>query len=148
MREAANDARGIGLSLLAISVAAAHAGEPEPAWSSAERALALFDRTDDGPGRGAAPMQLGYLAADCRPAARGARSSRSERSRCGERSSPQPAGAAPILLELAELDVALGEPERAPARLRRGAGGGPRTSATARRSRTAGQALGAARTRC
>lgn len=64
VREAANDARGIGLSLLAISVAAAHGAEPERAFATAQRALELFDRTDDGPGRAAAVMQMGYLTAD------------------------------------------------------------------------------------
>ncbi len=64
IREAANDARGIGLSLLAIAVASAQAEAPERGWARAQRALALFDRTDDGPGRASAVMQLGYLAAD------------------------------------------------------------------------------------
>jgi tetratricopeptide (TPR) repeat protein len=64
MREAADEARGIGLSLIAIAVAASQAGEPDRAWQSAQRAFALFDRTDDGPGRAAAALQLGYLAVD------------------------------------------------------------------------------------
>jgi predicted ATPase/DNA-binding SARP family transcriptional activator len=64
VREAAGDARGIGLSLIAIAVAAGLAGEPDRAWRSAQRAFALFDRTDDGPGRAAAALELGYLALD------------------------------------------------------------------------------------
>jgi predicted ATPase/DNA-binding SARP family transcriptional activator/class 3 adenylate cyclase len=120
LREAANDARGIGLSLLAIAVAAARAGEPERAWASTQRALALFDRTDDGPGRGAAVMQLGYLAADA--------GRLQEAWQLQERALAlwtgfiaQSAWCTSILLELAQLDAALGQPERVPGRLREAA---------------------------
>jgi tetratricopeptide (TPR) repeat protein len=64
LREAADEARGTGLSLVAMAIAASLAGEPDRAWQCAERALALFERTDDGPGLGAATMQLGYLAVE------------------------------------------------------------------------------------
>jgi predicted ATPase/DNA-binding SARP family transcriptional activator/class 3 adenylate cyclase len=118
VREAANDARGIGLSLLAIAVAAARAAEPERAWASAKRARDLFDRTDDGPGRASAVMQLGYLAADA---------GRSHEARELQELAlalwrdfiPHSLWCAAILLELADLDGVLGEPERVPDRLER-----------------------------
>ena len=47
LHEAAADARGIGLSLLAIGIAAGAAGEGERAWEAVQRALAIFDRSDD-----------------------------------------------------------------------------------------------------
>ena len=61
----------------------------------------LFDRTDDGPGRAAAVMQLGYLAADAgrpreRPRVAGTRARAVEGVR-----RPTPAGARRILLEFA-----------------------------------------------
>jgi predicted ATPase/DNA-binding SARP family transcriptional activator/class 3 adenylate cyclase len=120
LREEADDARGIGLSLLAIAVAAAHAAEPERAWASADRALSLFDRSDDGPGRASAVMQLGYLAADA--------GRLQEAWELQERALalwrdfiPHAAWCAAILLELAQLGAALGEPERAPGRIREAA---------------------------
>ncbi|MEA2314827.1 MAG: hypothetical protein QOI03_1519, partial [Solirubrobacteraceae bacterium] len=116
IREAANDARGIGLSLLAIAVAAARDAEPERAWASVERALDLFVRTDDGPGRASALMQLGYLAADTGrlPEARELQT----RALAAWRGFIRHTGwCAAILLELAELDAELGEPERVPERL-------------------------------
>ena len=116
VREAANDARGIGLSLLAIAVAAGRAGERERAWVSAERALALFDRTDDGPGRASAVMQLGYLAADA--------TRLQEARELQERALalwidfiPHNPWCAAILLELADLDAALGQPDPVPGRV-------------------------------
>jgi predicted ATPase/DNA-binding SARP family transcriptional activator len=115
--ESAGDARSIGLALIAISVEAAHAGEPDRAWSSAARALALFERCDDRPGCAGSVVQLGHLAADAgrlREALelqeRGLELWRGYAMKSG--------WTAPILLELAELHVALGEPERAPARIR------------------------------
>lgn len=119
-REAASDARGIGLSLLAIAVAAGHAAEPERAWASAARALALFDRTDDGPGRAAAVMQLGYLAADA-GRLHEARELQ-ERALALWSAFIKHTGWCPvILLELADLDVALGEPERVAGRVQQAA---------------------------
>jgi tetratricopeptide (TPR) repeat protein len=120
VREAANDARGIGLSLLAIAVGAARADEPDRARASAERAVALFDRTDDGPGRASAVMQLGYLAADagCLREARELQ----ERALALWRAFVRNTGwCATILLELAELHAAMGEPERVPRRLEQAA---------------------------
>jgi tetratricopeptide (TPR) repeat protein len=115
LHEAAGDARGIGLSLLAIGIAAA-SDEPERAWESVQRALALFDRTDDGPGRAAAFMQLGYLARD---------SGRLSEARDLQEMAltkwmqfiPQTGWCTSILLELADLDAELGDSARVPARL-------------------------------
>jgi predicted ATPase/DNA-binding SARP family transcriptional activator len=117
VREAASDARAIGLSLLAMSVAAAHAGDPERAWASAQRALAQFDRTDDGPGRASVVMQLGYLAADA-GRLREARELLERALAMWGDFVPDTGWRPAILLELATLDAGLGEPERAPARLR------------------------------
>jgi predicted ATPase/DNA-binding SARP family transcriptional activator len=117
IREAANDARGIGLSLLAIAVASAHANAPERAWASAQRALALFNRTDDAPGRAAAVMQLGYLAADA-GRLREARDLQERALAMWADFVPNTGWRPAILLELADLDSRLGEPERAPVRLR------------------------------
>ena len=92
IREAANDARGVGLSLLAIALAAAAAGDRDRAWANAERALAVFDRTDDGPGRDRPRCNWDIwppTPAGCRPRA----GSRSGRWRCGGASSPTPSGA-------------------------------------------------------
>ncbi len=121
LRKAADDARGIGLSLLAIAVAAGRAGEPERAWASAENALSVFDRTDDGPGRGAAVMQLGYLAADA--------GRLQEAWELQERALalwtefiPQSGWCTAILLELAQLDAAVGQGERGPGSSPRGGG--------------------------
>ena len=117
MREAANDARGIGLSLLAISVAAAHGAQPERAFATAQRALELFDQTDDGPGRAAAVMQLGYLTADAgRPG--DARELQERALALWKAFAPNTGWCPPILLELAQLDAALGETEQVPGRLR------------------------------
>jgi len=117
VREAANDARGIGLSMLAISVAAAHGAEPERAFATAQRALELFDRGDDGPGRAAAVMQLGYLTADAgRP--RDARELQERALALWKAFAPNTGWCPPILLELAQLDAALGETEQVPGRLR------------------------------
>ena len=116
VREAANDARGIGLSLLAIALAAARAAEPDRAWASAERALALFERTDDGPGRASAVMQLGYLAADA-TRLQEARELQERALALWTDFIPHSLWCAAILLELAELDAALGEPEPVPRRL-------------------------------
>jgi len=117
IREAANDARGIGLSLLAIAVASAHANAPERGWASAQRALALFNRTDDGPGRASAVMQLGYLAADA-GRLREARELQERALAMWADFVPNTGWRPAILLELAYLDSRLGEPERAPVRLR------------------------------
>ena len=117
IREAANDARGIGLSLLAIAVASAHANAPERGRASAQRALALFDRTDDGPGRASAVMQLGYLAADA-GRLREARELQERALAMWAEFVPNTGWRPAILLELADLDSRLGEPERAPVRLR------------------------------
>ncbi len=120
LRESADDARGIGLSLLAIAAAAAQAAEPEGAWASAQRALSHFDRSDDGPGRASAVMQLGYLAADA--------GRLQEAWELQERALalwrdfiPHTPWCTAILLELAQLDAARGEPERAPGRIREAA---------------------------
>jgi predicted ATPase/DNA-binding SARP family transcriptional activator len=121
LREAVNDARGIGLSLLAIALAAGNAGEPERAWASAERAFALFDRTDDGPGRAAAAMQLGYLAADA-GRVRDAWQLQERALALWTAFVPDSAWCSSCLLELAELDAALGEPERVAGRLQRALG--------------------------
>ncbi|HSO97595.1 MAG TPA: hypothetical protein VLP43_01480, partial [Solirubrobacteraceae bacterium] len=121
IREAANDARGIGLSRLAIAVASAHAGARERGWASAERALVLFDRTDDGPGRAAAVMQLGYLAADA-GRIREARELQERALVMWADFIPNTGWRPAILLELADLDERLGEPEKAPVRLREACG--------------------------
>jgi predicted ATPase len=117
VREAAGDARGIGLSRLGIAVAAARASEPARAWTSAQQALELFDRTDDGPGRASAVMQLGYLAAGAGRLGE-ARILQSRALSLWRGFIRNSGWCATILLELAGLDVALGEPERAPGRLR------------------------------
>jgi predicted ATPase/DNA-binding SARP family transcriptional activator len=117
LREGASEARGIGLSLLAIAVAAALAGEPERAEASAERALTLFDRTDDGPGRAAAVMQLGYLAADDGRLAE-ARDLQERALTLWREFISNTGWITSILLELADLDAALGQPERVADRLR------------------------------
>ncbi len=118
IRTATNDARGIGLSLLATAVARGRAGDPEHAWQSAQRALDLFNRTGDGPGRASAVIQLGYLAAD---AGRHQEARTLQERALGFWQSfvPDHLWCAPVLLELAELDAALGEPGRMPSRLRK-----------------------------
>src|SRR5262249_30245554 len=112
-----NDARGIGLSLLAMSVAAQVAGEPRRAIAVAEGVLALFERTDDGPGRAAAVVQLGFLAADT-----GQTDAALELEERGlflwKAFASTTVWLPPILLELAVLDQAVGEPERARGRIR------------------------------
>ena len=116
IREAVDDARGVGLAHLAASVAAASAGDLDRARLSADRALEVFERTDDGPGRAATIMQLGYLAADGdRP--HEARELLSGAAAHWDAFARNTTWLPPILLELAELDLALGEPERAPERL-------------------------------
>lgn len=117
VREAANDARGIGLSLLAIGVAAERAAEPERAWASVERASGLFDRTDDGPGHAAAVTQLGYLAADA-GRLREAWKLQERALSLWRAFIPNTGWCTTILLELADLDAALGSRERIPGRLR------------------------------
>ena len=117
IREAANDARGVGLSLLAIAAASAHANAPERGWKSAQLALALFDRTDDGPGRASAVMQLGYLAADAGRVGE-ARELQERALAMWAAFVPNTGWRPAILLELADLDTRLGEPERAPVRFR------------------------------
>jgi tetratricopeptide (TPR) repeat protein len=117
LREAASDARAIGLSLLAIAVAAAQAEDPERAWASAQRARTLFARTDDGPGHAAAVMQLGYLAADA-GRWREARDLQERSLGMWGDFVPNTGWRPAILLELAALDAALGESERVPGRLR------------------------------
>jgi predicted ATPase/DNA-binding SARP family transcriptional activator len=116
LHEAAGDARGIGLSLLAIGIAAT-AGEAQRAWDAVQRALAVFDRSDDGPGQAAALMQLGYLARDAgRP--REARELQELALTRWMQFVPRTGWCTSILLELADLDAELGNPERVPARLR------------------------------
>jgi tetratricopeptide (TPR) repeat protein len=117
IREAASDARAIGLSLLAIAVAAAQAEDPERAWASAQRARTLFVRTDDGPGHAAAVMQLGYLSADA-GRWREARDLQERSLGMWGDFVPNTGWRPAILLELAALDAALGESERVPGRLR------------------------------
>jgi predicted ATPase/DNA-binding SARP family transcriptional activator len=117
VHEAANDARGTGVSLLGCALGAACAGEPEHAWASAERALALFDRIGDSPGRAAAVMQLGYLAADA-GRWREVRELQERALVLWREFIRNTRFCIPILLELADLDAALGEPERIPDRLR------------------------------
>ena len=117
LRSASNDARGIGLSLLSMSVAAACGEQFDRAAASAEQALALFDRTGDQPGRGGAVNQLGYIAADT-GRLREARELQ-ERALSVWRAFIANSGWGPtILFELAALDTALAEPDRARQRLR------------------------------
>lgn len=119
-REAARDARGIGLSLLAMAVAAVQASEPQRAYTAAQRALAVFDRTDDGPGRASTVMQLGYLAADA-GRLREARELQNRALALWRAFAPDTVWSAAILLELADVDAALGEPERISGRLEQAA---------------------------
>jgi predicted ATPase/DNA-binding SARP family transcriptional activator len=111
LREAAHDARGIGLSLLAIAVAGANAEDPGRAWAAAERARELFDRTDDGPGRAAAVMQLGYLARDAGRTLE-AQALQLEALKLWTDFNPHIGWCSSILLELAELEALLGDPEQ------------------------------------
>jgi predicted ATPase/DNA-binding SARP family transcriptional activator len=116
LRTGANEARGIGLSLLAISAAADARGDFGHARRSAEQALALFERTGDQPGFGGALIQLGYVAADAGRLheARGLQ----ERALAVWRAFIGNSGWEPaVLFELADLDMALKEPERARDRL-------------------------------
>jgi predicted ATPase/DNA-binding SARP family transcriptional activator len=115
-REAAGDARGIGLSLIAMSVAAARAGDPDRATASIERALALFERTDDLPGRAACITQRSYLAVDAGRLEDALEHKEQALVLWGQFA--RTAGWVPtILLDAAELDTALGDPERALARI-------------------------------
>ena len=116
LRSAASDARGIGLSLLSISMAAAIRRDFDRATESADRALALFDRTGDLPGRGGAVMQLGYIAADT-GRLREARDLQQRALSLWRAFIGNSAWGPTILFELASLDEALGEPERARERL-------------------------------
>lgn len=121
LRKASNDARGIGLSLLAVGIAAHCRADLDEARNSAQRALALFRRTDDGPGTGAAVMQLGYIASD---------SGRWEEAReLQERALgiwrsfvPNIGWSGTILLELADIDSALGAHDRVRTRLEQALG--------------------------
>jgi hypothetical protein len=100
-----------------MSVASAVDAQPDDARTSAQRALDLFDRTDDGPGRAGAVMQLGYLAAE----AGRLREPRDllERALALWRAfAPNTGWVPPIHVELADLDLRCGEPERVPGRLR------------------------------
>lgn len=116
IRESMDDARGVGLSHLAASVAAASAADLDRARLSADLALEVFERTDDGPGRAATIMQLGYLAADG-GRAHEARELMERAAAHWEAFARNTGWLPPILIELAELDAALDERERAPARL-------------------------------
>jgi predicted ATPase/DNA-binding SARP family transcriptional activator len=120
VREGANDARGIGLSLLSMSVAAAHAGEPGRAWEVGREALALFDRTDDRPGRAAAVMQLGYVSDDAGRLLQ-ARELHERSLSLWREFATNTGWLPPVLFALAEIDLALGEPDRASARLHQAA---------------------------
>jgi predicted ATPase/DNA-binding SARP family transcriptional activator len=115
LHEAAGDARGIGLSLLAIGIAAA-ADEPARAWDAVQGALAVFDRSDDGPGQGAALMQLGYLARDAGRLSE-ARELQELAFARWMAFIPRTGWCTSILLELADLDSELGDPQRVPSRL-------------------------------
>jgi predicted ATPase/DNA-binding SARP family transcriptional activator len=121
IRGTARDARGVGLSRLALSVAAAWAGHADDARGQCEIALDGFERSDDAPGRGSAMMQLGYLAAD--------RGEIEEAHRLQEEALERWRGYIPDifwcalgLLELARLDVILGRPDAARARVNMAAG--------------------------
>ena len=117
IRERSNDARGIGLSRLAMSVAAANAGDFTRAWAESEQALALFDRTDDGPGRAGTTMQLGYVAAD-QGRLQEARELQEHALAMWRGFVPLTGWTSSILLELAELDVALGDDDLVARRVR------------------------------
>ena len=116
IREAEDDARGVGLAHLAASVAAAAADELDRARLSAGRALEVFERTDDGPGRGATIMQLGYLAADA-DRVHEAHELLEHAAAHWEAFARNTGWLPPILIELAELDAALGHGGRAAGRL-------------------------------
>jgi hypothetical protein len=83
---------------------------------SAQQARELFDRTDDGPGRAATAMQLGYLAADDGNPHR-AREFQERAAVLWKAFARNTGWLPPILLELAELDAEVGEHERVPERL-------------------------------
>jgi predicted ATPase/DNA-binding SARP family transcriptional activator len=116
LRMAANEARGTGLTLLSIAVADVHRGDFDGAVKSAEQALALFDRTGDQPGRGAAVMQLGYIAADSGSLREGRELQELALSLWRVFMANSCWGPI-ILFELADLDHALGEPDRARPRM-------------------------------
>jgi predicted ATPase len=116
LRQAANEARGIGLSSLAIAQAAMNAGEFDRARAAAERALALFTRTDDGPGCAAATMQLGYIVADSGPP-RDALRLLEQALVLWQQFIHHVGWAGDILIELALLERASGETRRATGRL-------------------------------
>jgi tetratricopeptide (TPR) repeat protein len=92
------------------------AGRLDDAERTAEQALALFERTDDGPGRAAAVIQLGYVAAD-RGRLEQARELQEQALALWRGFIPMSGWCSTILLELAELDAALGEHGRVPERL-------------------------------
>jgi hypothetical protein len=100
-----------------MSVAAANESEPERARHSADRALEVFERTDDGPGRAAAVMQLGYLAHD-HARLREARALLERALELWRAFTPYLGFCPPVLVDLAGVDLGLGEPGRRPARLR------------------------------
>jgi tetratricopeptide (TPR) repeat protein len=100
-----------------MSVASAHNGQREDASTSARRALELFERTDDGPGRAAAVMQMGYLAAEA-GRLREARDLLERALALWKAFAPNTGWLPPILIALADLDDTLGKPERVPGRLR------------------------------
>ena len=112
IREAANEARGIGLSRLAIGAAAAGAGDGLRARGQVKLALELFERIDDRPGRSSAVMQLGYLAADAGRLLQ-ARELQQRALADWRRFAPSTLWCASALMELARIDVALGQPRRA-----------------------------------
>ena len=96
---------------MAIGVAAHCRDDLEEARNSAQRALTLFRRTDDGPGAGAAVMQLGYVASD---AGRWEEALELQERALGiwRTFVPNSGWCGPILLELASIDSALGAHDR------------------------------------
>jgi hypothetical protein len=116
IRQSANDAREVGLSLLAMGLARWRAGEPEPARELTEQAVALMDRTDDGPGRAYGVTQLGYLAAD---AGHTAQACELQQRALGlwRTFAPRAYWSTACLLELAQLEGLMGEQGRVAAHL-------------------------------
>ena len=139
IRMSANDARGIGVARLALSAAAAAEGDAERAWSQAQQALELFERTDDGPGRSAVtcssatwpPMPAG----SCRPG-----SSSSSPWRGGASSSPIRRGVRARSSSWPESSGRWGNPRGLPRRWRRRARSAV-TTMTASPSSTAARRL-------
>ena len=116
MREAIRDARSIGLSLIALAVARCTAGDTAAAEAYAARARDLFERCDDGPGRASTAVVRGYILAEGRRYAE-ARDLQTEALTYWRAFIPDTLWCATVLLELADLDVALGEEQRAVGRL-------------------------------